>query len=59
MIGRPLWRFVRDYILKLGFLDGVPGLIIVASTMYYVFMKHARLWELERMERHGPKEKEA
>jgi len=59
LIGRPLWRFVRDYILKLGFLDGVPGLIIVASTMYYVFMKHARLWELERMERHGPKEKEA
>ncbi len=59
MIGRPLWRFVRDYILKLGFLDGVPGLIIVASTMYYVFMKHARLWELERMERRGPKEKEA
>jgi len=20
----------------------------VASTMYYVFMKHAKLWELER-----------
>jgi glycosyltransferase involved in cell wall biosynthesis len=48
MIARPLFRFVRDYILKRGFLDGVPGMIIMASTMYYVFMKYAKLWELER-----------
>jgi glycosyltransferase involved in cell wall biosynthesis len=48
LIGRPLWRFFRDYLFKGGFRDGVPGLIIAASTMYYVFMKHARLWELER-----------
>jgi len=47
MITRPLYRFFRDYILKRGFLDGIPGLIIVASTMYYVFMKHAKLWEME------------
>ena len=50
MITRPLYRFFRDYIMKRGFLDGIPGLIIVASTMYYVFMKHAKLWELEMKE---------
>ncbi len=48
MVTRPLYRFFRDYLVKKGFLDGIPGLIIVASTMYYVFMKHAKLWELER-----------
>jgi glycosyltransferase involved in cell wall biosynthesis len=48
MITRPVYRFFRDYIFKAGFLDGVPGLIIVASTMYYVFMKHAKLWEIQR-----------
>jgi glycosyltransferase involved in cell wall biosynthesis len=48
LIGRPVFRFFRDYVVKGGFRDGVPGLIIVASTMYYVFMKHAKLWELER-----------
>ena len=48
MIGRPLYRFLRDYLFKGGFRDGMPGLIIVASTMYYVFMKHAKLWELEK-----------
>ncbi len=48
LLGRPLYRFVRDYLFKGGFLDGMPGLIIVATTMYYVFMKQAKLWELER-----------
>jgi glycosyltransferase involved in cell wall biosynthesis len=48
MLTRPMYRFFRDYIFKKGFLDGVPGVIIVASTMYYVFMKHAKLWEMEK-----------
>ena len=48
MVLRPIYRLFRDYIFKRGFLDGIPGLIILASTMYYVFMKHARLWELEK-----------
>ena len=51
LLGRPFYRFFRDYVFKAGFRDGVPGLIIAASTMYYVFMKHAKLWELER--KHG------
>jgi glycosyltransferase involved in cell wall biosynthesis len=51
MLMRPPYRFFRDYIFKKGFLDGIPGLIIAASTMYYVFMKQAKLWEMERL--HG------
>jgi glycosyltransferase involved in cell wall biosynthesis len=51
LIFRPLYRFFRDYILKRGFLDGVPGLIVAISTVYYVFMKQAKLWELERQRR--------
>jgi glycosyltransferase involved in cell wall biosynthesis len=49
MLMRPFYRFFRDYIFKKGFLDGIPGLIIAASTMYYVFMKQAKLWEMERL----------
>ncbi len=48
MVLRPVYRLFRDYIFKRGFLDGIPGVIILASTMYYVFMKHARLWEMEK-----------
>lgn len=51
LLARPIYRFFRDYILKRGFLDGIPGLIIVISSMYYVFMKHAKLWEIEMRER--------
>ena len=48
MFVRPIFRFVRDYIFKMGFLDGVPGIIIAVSTVYYVFMKQAKLWEMEK-----------
>jgi hypothetical protein len=47
MLLRPIFRFFRDYLFKGGFLDGIPGLIVAASTMYYVFMKQAKLWEKE------------
>jgi glycosyltransferase involved in cell wall biosynthesis len=46
LLFHPLFRFLKEYLFKLGFRDGLPGLIIVVSTMYYVFIKYAKLWEL-------------
>ena len=37
--------FFRTYILKQGFRDGVPGLIIAGFTAYGVFLKYAKTWE--------------
>jgi glycosyltransferase involved in cell wall biosynthesis len=48
LVFRPAARFLRGYLLKLGFLDGMPGFIIAAATAFYVFLKYAKLWELER-----------
>ncbi len=45
MFRAPL-RFLRDYILQLGFLDGYVGLQYCMLQGYYTFMKQARLWEL-------------
>jgi glycosyltransferase involved in cell wall biosynthesis len=45
---RPPARFARAYLLKAGFRDGVPGLVIAAATAFHVFLKYALLWELER-----------
>ncbi len=42
----PPFRFVRDYLLRGGFLDGMPGFIIAVTTAYYVFIKYAKTWEL-------------
>jgi len=46
LLFHPPFRFIKEYLLKLGFRDGLPGLIIIVSTMYYVFIKYAKLWEL-------------
>jgi len=49
MVLRPPARFFRAYLLKQGFRDGVPGLVIAAATAFHVFLKYAKLWELERV----------
>lgn len=38
--------FVRTYFLKQGFRDGVRGMIIAGMTAYGVFLKYAKVWEL-------------
>jgi glycosyltransferase involved in cell wall biosynthesis len=44
----PLARFVKFYLLRLGFLDGVPGLVHIAIGCMNSFMKYAKLIELHR-----------
>ncbi len=46
LIFRPIFRFIKGYFFKLGFLDGIPGLVAATTTSFYVFMKYAKLWEL-------------
>src|SRR5262249_38692662 len=41
----PIAAFVRTYIFKRGFRDGLPGLIIAMFTAYSVFLKFAKVWE--------------
>ena len=42
--------FLGSYILKGGFLDGVPGLAIARFAAHYEFLKKLKLWE-KRMNR--------
>ncbi|HSS44526.1 MAG TPA: glycosyltransferase family 2 protein [Thermoanaerobaculia bacterium] len=53
LILRPAWRFFRMYLLQAGFLDGRHGLTLCAIQAYSVFLKWARVWELERLEKAG------
>lgn len=48
LVIRPLGRFLRNYVLKQGFRDGIPGLIMAVSYAYSVFAREAKLWELTR-----------
>ncbi|NIA31112.1 MAG: glycosyltransferase [Actinobacteria bacterium] len=45
---RPLHTFVKMYVLKLGILDGVEGLMLCLLSAGYVAMKYAKLWELKK-----------
>ena len=49
LLMRPPARFLRAYLLRGGFLDGLPGLVIAGVTAFHVFAKYAALWELERV----------
>lgn len=42
----PLFRFLRDYIFKLGFLDGKYGFIIAKLTAKEVYFKYKKLSKL-------------
>jgi len=46
LLFHPPFRFIKEYLFKSGFRDGLPGLIITVSTMFYVFIKYAKLWEI-------------
>ncbi|RCK77450.1 MAG: hypothetical protein IGBAC_1759 [Ignavibacteriae bacterium] len=41
----PIFTFFKMYFLKLGFLDGIHGLILCTLSSFYVFTKYAKLWE--------------
>lgn len=44
---RPWWQFIRMYIVKLGFLDGIQGLLLALFSSGYVFTKYSKLYEFE------------
>lgn len=48
LLFRPPIRFLKIYLVRLGFLDGWRGLVIAGLAASYVFLKYARLKEAER-----------
>jgi len=44
-ISRAEWRFLRAYFLRLGFLDGMPGLVVAILAAHGTFLKWAAVWE--------------
>jgi glycosyltransferase involved in cell wall biosynthesis len=48
MLASPAVRFVKFYVVRLGFLDGLPGLAHIAIGCMNSFLKYAKLAELRR-----------
>jgi glycosyltransferase involved in cell wall biosynthesis len=47
LVVHPFAAFVRNYVLRGGIRDGMPGFIVSVMNAYYVFLKFARLWDLD------------
>jgi glycosyltransferase involved in cell wall biosynthesis len=47
ILGRPVTRFLKMYIVRLGFLDGPHGLVLSMLGAFTVYLKYARLWEMQ------------
>jgi len=45
---RPVYQFVRTYILQRGILDGRAGFLLACGSAFHVFSKYAGLWSLGR-----------
>jgi glycosyltransferase involved in cell wall biosynthesis len=50
LVFSPMVRFLKFYILRLGFLDGVPGLLHISIGCMNSYMKYAKLLELKKAE---------
>ena len=46
-LGHALWSFFQLYLLKKGFLDGWPGLVIALGNFEGTFYKYAKLHEIQ------------
>ena len=44
----PPAKFLECWVWKQGFRDGWPGFVIAATSAFYVFAKHVKLWEKTR-----------
>lgn len=48
LIIHPLIKFVECYVWKRGFIDGYQGLIIAGISAFYVFLRYAKLYEMQK-----------
>jgi glycosyltransferase involved in cell wall biosynthesis len=46
---KPVSKFFETYLIKGGFRDGLPGFVIAVGAAYSIFLKFAKLWELESL----------
>ena len=46
----PVLRFFKFYVLRLGFLDGIPGLLHISIGCMNSYVKYAKLIELQRQQ---------
>jgi len=50
IIFRPFWRFVNDFLLRAGFMDGYFGFVVSVNSAHEVFLKYVKLKNIYKEE---------
>ena len=48
IIFSPLVKFIRDYFIRFGFLDGYYGYVVCRISAQATFMKYAKIRQMKR-----------
>lgn len=48
LILNPVWKFLRDYVIKMGFLDGKSGFNVCRISAYATYLKYKKIRDLNR-----------
>ena len=48
IIWYPKAKFIQNYILRLGFLDGTAGFVVAMMMSFHSFLTRCKLWELQQ-----------
>lgn len=50
LLVKPMWKFIRDYFVKVGFLDGYYGFVICGLSSVATFVKYLKMIELKKQQ---------
>ncbi len=48
IVACPVGKFFQNYILRLGCLDGMPGITVALMMSFHSFLTRAKLWQLQQ-----------
>lgn len=48
IITYPKAKFIQNYIIRLGFLDGTAGFVVAMMMSFHSFLTRSKLWELQQ-----------
>jgi glycosyltransferase involved in cell wall biosynthesis len=54
LVMKPVMKFIRNYVLKFGFLDGIYGFIICRITATETFYKYSKAYHLQKLNKKDP-----
>ncbi len=50
LVFKPWIKFLETYLWKMGFRDGLAGFVIAVGAGYSIFLRQAKIWELQNKE---------